>query len=185
MKLAQDVQADRLLEDDPFALMVGMLLDQQQPMERAFLGPYRVCRRLGWQRLDPGRLLDLREEDLVDVMKQTPAVHRFPTSMAGRILSLAQAVVRDYGGDCTKLWSDPDAQVVLDRLLALPGFGPAKARIFLALLGKQRGVRPQGWREVSSPYGEEGACLSVADVVDEESLKAVRATKRQMKAQAS
>lgn len=185
MKLAQDVEADRLLDDDPFSLMVGMLLDQQQPMERAFIGPYRLCRRLEWPRLDPARLLELGEQDLVGVMQQPPAVHRFPASMARRILNLAQAVVRDYGGDCSQVWSDPDAQVVLERLLALPGYGPAKAKIFLALLGKQRGVQPNGWREASSPYGAEGSTLSVADVVDKESLEAVRATKRKMKAQAS
>lgn len=184
MRLAQDPAADALLEADPFALMVGMLLDQQQPMERAFAGPYRICQRLGWRRLVPSAVVDLGVDRLTEVMKQTPAVHRFPANMAKRIVALSSAVVEDYGDDCTALWADGDARVVLDRLLRLPGFGEAKAKIFLALLGKQRAVTPRGWREVSSPYGEEGATLSAADVTGPESLAEVRATKRAMKTRA-
>lgn len=181
MRLAQDPAADALLESDPFALMVGMLLDQQQPMERAFAGPHRICERCGWQRLEPSEVIALGEERLTEVMKQTPAVHRFPASMAKRVLALAEEIEQNYDGDCTAIWADGDAQEVYGRLLALPGFGEAKAKIFLALLGKQVGVTPQGWREVSAPYGLEGTTLSVADVVDAESLAKVRATKKQMK----
>lgn len=181
MQLAQDPPADALLEADPFALLVGMLLDQQQPMERAFAGPYRICQRLGWQHLDPKELVALGEPRLAEVMKQTPAVHRFSANMARRIMALAKAVVDDYAGDCTRIWSGGQAQDVYRRLLALPGFGEAKAKIFLALLGKQRQVTPAGWREVSAPYGEEGTTLSAADVVDGASLAAVRATKRDLK----
>lgn len=182
MRLAQDPVADELLDTDPFALLVGMLLDQQQPMERAFVGPYRICERLGWRRLDPAQVVDLGEESLTEVMRRTPAVHRYPGSMAKRVVALAQAVVDDYDGDPENIWGAGGAHAVLDRLQALPGFGEAKAKIFLALLGKQRGVRPRGWRQVSAPYGDEGATLSAADVVDEASLLAVRATKREMKA---
>lgn len=182
MRLAADPAADALLETDSFALLVGMLLDQQQPMERAFIGPYRICERLGWQRLDPRDVVALGEERLTEVMKQPPAVHRFPGSMAKRVLSLSQAVVDDYQGDPEAIWGSGSAQAVRDRLQALPGFGEAKSKIFLALLGKQCGVRPRGWREVSAPYGRKGTTLSAADVVDEASLLAVRSTKREMKA---
>lgn len=181
MRLAQDPAADALLDTDSFALLVGMLLDQQQPMERAFLGPYRICERLGWQRLDPAAVVALGQERLTEVMKQTPAVHRFPASMAGRILALSQAVVDDYDGDPENIWRSGGAPVVLERLLGLPGFGEAKAKIFLALLGKQLAVRPRGWRQACAPYGEKGSTLSAADVVDEASLAAVRATKRELK----
>jgi uncharacterized HhH-GPD family protein len=182
MRLAGDPAADALLETDSFALLVGMLLDQQQPMERAFIGPYRICERLGWQRLDPRDVVALGEERLTEVMKQTPAVHRFPGSMATRVVALSQAVVDDYHGDPENIWRSGTAATVLGRLQGLPGFGEAKAKIFLALLGKQRGVRPRGWREASAPYGEQGTTLSAADVVDETSLLAVRATKRELKA---
>jgi uncharacterized HhH-GPD family protein len=182
MRLAQDPAADALLEADPFALLVGMLLDQQQPMERAFVGPYRICERLGWQRLDATEVAAVGEERLTEVMKQTPAVHRFPGSMAKRIIALSKAVVDDYDGDPENIWGSGAAPVVLDRLQGLPGFGEAKAKIFLALLGKQRGVRPRGWREASAPYGAKGTTLSAADVVDAASLQAVRATKRELKA---
>jgi uncharacterized HhH-GPD family protein len=185
MQLAQDPDADTLLEDDPFALLVGMLLDQQQPMERAFAGPRRICRRLGWERLDPAGLIGMSEEDLVDVMRQPPAVHRYPASMARRVQALAEVVVQQYAGDCTGIWDARDAPTVMGRLLALPGYGPAKSGIFLALLGKQPGVRPQGWREASAPFGEEGSTLSVADVVDAASLEAVRAAKKAMRTRVS
>lgn len=184
MRLAQDPDADALLEADPFALLVGMLLDQQQPMERAFLGPYRICERLGWRRLEPAAVVSLGAEHLTEVMRQTPAVHRFPGSMAQRIVALSQAVVDHYEGHPENIWRSGSARTVLNRLQDLPGFGEAKSKIFLALLGKQRGVRPRGWRDVSAPYGAEGTTLSAADVVDEASLSAVRATKREMKTRA-
>ncbi|MEZ5186156.1 MAG: HhH-GPD-type base excision DNA repair protein [Candidatus Nanopelagicales bacterium] len=181
MQIAQDEAADALLDSDPFALLVGMLLDQQQPMERAFAGPYRICERLGWQSLQPRAVASLGVDRLTEIMKEKPAVHRFPASMAGRIVALAEAVESDYGGDCTAIWADGSAQVVVERLMALPGFGAPKAKIFLALLGKQRATQPSGWRKVTSPYGDPGTTLSVADVVDEGSLVAVRATKRELR----
>jgi uncharacterized HhH-GPD family protein len=181
MHLAQDPPADALLDADPFALLVGMLLDQQQPMERAFAGPSRMCQRLGWQRLDPVAVTALGQDRLTEVMRTSPAVHRYPGAMAKRVAALADVVARDYEGDCTAIWSSGDAAGVLARLQALPGFGERKAKIFLALLGKQRAVTPLGWRDACAPFGAPGAALSAADVTDATSLAAVRAAKRDAK----
>lgn len=182
--LTGDPAADQLLADDPFALLVGMLLDQQVPMETAFAGPRKIVERLG--SLDPRAIADADPEEFAALCATPPAVHRFPGSMAGRIQAVARAVVDRYDGDVERLWTDgdPDARTVLARLTALPGFGDQKARIFLALLGKRRGVTPEGWREVAGDYGEEGARRSIADVVDEASLQEVRATKKALKAAA-
>jgi uncharacterized HhH-GPD family protein len=179
-----DPAADRLLDDDPFALLLGMLLDQQVAMETAFAGPHKIAERLG--RLDPVAVADADPDEFAALCATPPAVHRYPGSMAGRIQAVARAVVDQYDGDVTRLWTDgdPDAREVLRRLRALPGFGDQKARIFLALLGKQRGVEPQGWREVAGAYGEDGARRSIADVTDPDSLAAVRETKRAAKAAA-
>lgn len=178
-----DPDADRLLDTDPFALLVGMLLDQQVPMETAFAGPARIAARMGG--LDPARVADADPEEFAALCATPPAVHRFPGSMAGRIQAVARAVVDDHGGDVTRLWTegDPDGAEVLRRLRALPGFGDAKARIFLALLGKQRGVRPPGWREAAGEYGDD-VPRSIADVTDAASLARVRETKRAAKAAA-
>ncbi|GAA2724559.1 HhH-GPD-type base excision DNA repair protein [Cellulomonas aerilata] len=179
-----DVDADRLLDSDPFALLLGMLLDQQVAMETAFAGPHKIAERLGT--LDPAAVADADPDAFAALCATPPAVHRYPGSMAGRIQAVARAVVDDYDGDVTRLWSDgePDGREVLRRLKALPGFGDQKARIFLALLGKQRGVAPGGWREVAGAYGEDGARRSIADVTDPQSLAAVRETKRAAKAAA-
>ena len=179
-----DEAADRLLDTDPFALLLGMLLDQQVAMETAFAGPHKIAQRLGT--LAPSAVADADPEGFASLCATPPAVHRYPGSMAGRIQSVARAVVEHYDGDVTRLWTDgqPDGREVLRRLRALPGFGDQKARIFLALLGKQRGVTPAGWREVAGPYGEEGARRSIADVVDARSLGEVRETKRAAKAAA-
>ena len=179
-----DEAADRLLADDPFALLLGMLLDQQVAMETAFAGPHKIATRLG--SLDPAAVADADPDAFAALCATPPAVHRYPGSMAGRVQAVARAVVDEYGGDVTRLWTDgePDAREVLRRLKALPGFGDQKARIFLALLGKQRGVAPAGWREVAGPYGEEGARRSIADVTDAGSLAEVRETKRAAKAAA-
>ena len=179
-----DDAADRLLDADPFALLLGMLLDQQVPMETAFAGPHKIAERLG--SLDPAAVADADPEAFATLCATPPAVHRYPGSMAGRIQAVARAVVDDYDGDVTRLWTDgaPDAREVVRRLKALPGFGDQKARIFLALLGKQRGVTPDGWREVAGAYGEEGARRSIADVTDATSLGQVRETKRAAKAAA-
>ena len=174
--------ADRLLDRDPFALLTGMLLDQQFPMERAFAGPQKIAERLGVDRLDPAAIAALDPEEFSALCATPPAVHRYPGSMAGRIQALARTVVDEYGGDTASLWTGADSGAeLLRRLRALPGFGEAKARIFLALLGKQRGVRPAGWEDAAGSYAAPGSFRSVADVVDPDSLARVRAFKQQQK----
>lgn len=177
-------EADQLLADEPFALLIGMTLDQQIPMEVAFAGPKKIAERLG--SLDPRLIADYDPEQFAALCTQTPAVHRFPGSMAKRIQDLAREVVETYGGETAALWTsgDPGGAEVLRRLRALPGFGEQKAKIFLALLGKQYGVTPRGWRAAAGDYGKAGAHMSVADVVDKESLDQVRAYKKKMKAAA-
>ena len=183
--MAQDADADAFLSSDPFALLAGMLLDQQIPMERAFAGPYTIAQRLGVDRLDPAHIAGLGEEDFAAVLSQPPAVHRYPGSMAGRIQALARDVVDSYGGDAAALWTTAETgEELVRRLRALPGFGPQKAQIFTALLGKQLGVRPDGWREAAAAYGQDGSRRSVADVTSAESLTEVRAFKKALKAAA-
>ena len=178
-----DDAADRLLDDDPLALLLGMLLDQQVPMETAFVGPAKIADRMGG--LDVHRIADADPEQFAALCATPPAVHRYPGSMAGRIQAVARAVVDEYDGDVARIWTDgdPDGPTVLRRLKALPGFGDQKARIFLALLGKQRGVQPAGWREAAGAYGDD-AFRSIADVRDAASLGKVRETKRAAKAAA-
>ena len=182
--LTQHAEADQLLSENPFALVVGMLLDQQVPMETAFAGPRKIAERLGG--FDPRRIADCDPETFAALCSESPAVHRFPASMAKRIQDLARVIVDDYDGDAAALWTrgGPDGAEVVRRLRALPGFGEEKARIFLALLGKQYGVTPRGWRATAGDYGRAGTHLSVADVVDKGSLDAVRAYKKKMKAAA-
>jgi uncharacterized HhH-GPD family protein len=179
-----DADADELLSRDPLALLIGMLLDQQFPMERAFASPYELTRRLG-RDLDARDLADRPAEELVEVFRGPPALHRYPGNMAGRVQELCRELVEQYGGDPAAVWRDaPSGEELLRRIRALPGFGAAKAQIFLALLGKRYGVQPPGWREAAGPYGEEGSLRSVADVVDAHSLEQVRAAKRAAKAAA-
>ncbi len=182
LQLTSDANADALLSEDPFALLVGMLLDQQIAMEVAFAGPRKIADRLGG--LDARLIAEADPEAFAALCAQTPAVHRFPASMAKRIQELARAIVGGYDGDAAAVWNsgDPDAAEVLRRLKALPGFGEQKARIFLALLGKQYGVTPRGWRAAAGDYGRAGTLMSIADVVDMESLDQVRAYKKKMKA---
>jgi uncharacterized HhH-GPD family protein len=182
--LAQDPAADALLAGDPLALLFGMLLDQQIPMEKAFRGPKDIADRMG--RLDVRLVADAEPAQFASVVAERPAVHRFPGSMAQRLQALARYLIEHYDGDVTAIWirDDPDGPEVLRRLKALPGFGEQKAKIFLALLGKQRGVTPAGWRAAAGDYGQEGCFRSVADVVDAPSLGKVRAFKQQMKAAA-
>lgn len=184
LHITDDPAADALLTDDPLALLIGMLLDQQVAMETAFTGPLKIQQRTG--SLDAAALAAYDPEALAAVFSATPAVHRFPGSMAGRVQSLCQTLVADWGGDAAALWTqgDPDGATVLKRLKALPGFGEQKAKIFLALLGKQYGFAGAGWREASAPYGEEGSFRSVADIVSPESLARVREHKRAAKAAA-
>ena len=182
--LTGDPTADQLLTDDPFALLIGMLLDQQVTMESAFAGPAKIAARMDG--LDVHRVAEADPEVFAALCATPPSVHRYPGSMAGRIQAVAAAIVHDYDGDVTRLWTDgdPDGPTVLARLKALPGFGDQKARIFLALLGKQRGVQPAGWAEAAGAYGEPGARRSIADVTDPVSLSEVRATKQAAKAAA-
>ena len=184
LSLALEKNADALLSRDPFALLTGMLLDQQFPMERAFAGPWTLAGRLGTpDRLDPIVVAGYDPEAFADLMSRPPAVHRFPGSMAGRIQALARVITDEYDANTSALWETAGSGAeLLARLRALPGFGDQKARIFVALLGKQLGVRPDGWREAAGAYGEEGSRRSVADVVDATSLGEVRSYKQQMKA---
>jgi uncharacterized HhH-GPD family protein len=185
LHLANSPQANALLERDPFALLVGMLLDQQYPMEAAFSSPHLIAERLGTDRLDPATIAKLDPEEFVRLAKGPPAIHRYPGSMAARIQKLAELVIERYAGDPAGIWSDaPDGATLFARLRELPGFGEQKARIFTALLGKQLGVTPKGWREAAGAYGEEGSTRSIADVTGPESLAAVRAFKQEMKAKA-
>ena len=184
--LTGDADADRLLSDSPLALLIGMLLDQQVPMETAFAGPEKLRERLGGT-LDAATIADADPEAMAELFKQSPAIHRFPGSMAARVQTLCRAIVDEWHGDAAELWTDgaPDGPAVLRRLKALPGFGDQKARIFLALLGKQYGFTGAGWREAAGDYGEEGSYRSVADIVDPESLQKVRANKKAAKAAAT
>ena len=162
-----------------------MLLDQQIPMERAFAGPATIARRLDVPRLDPVQIAAMGEEEFAMALSEPPAVHRFPGSMAGRIQSLARVVVDRYGGDAAAVWTTADTgEDLVTRLAALPGFGPQKAQIFTALLGKQCGVQPDGWRDAAGSYGQDGSRRSVADVTGPESLTEVRAFKKALKAAA-
>ena len=181
--LAQEPAADDLLATDPLALLIGMLLDQQQPLEKAFKGPYILAGRLGVQRLDAAAIAGHEPEAFAKIFATVPAIHRFPGSMAERTQKLCQAVADDYDGDAARIWTEAaDGKALLDRLAALPGYGKQKAQILVALLGKQFDVRLPGWREAAGAYGEEGSLRSAADIVDAASLTKVREYKKQAKA---
>lgn len=178
-----DVASDELLSSNSFALLVGMMLDQQFPMERAFAGPAKVLDRFGT--LDPAEIANAEPEQFAALCATPPAVHRYPGSMAARIQALAAHVVAEYGGDTARLWEEAtDGRDLLRRLQALPGFGKQKAQIFVALVAKQLGVRPADWEQAAGSYAEQGSYRSVADVVDSTSLEKVRAFKKEKKAAA-
>lgn len=185
LHITDDPAADALLTENPLALLIGMLLDQQVAMETAFSGPLKIQERIG--AVDAATIAGYDPEALVAAFQQSPAVHRYPGSMAGRVQTLCRTIEDDWGGDAAALWTRdaPDGATVLKRLKALPGFGDQKAKIFLALLGKQYGFTGAGWREASTPYGEEGSYRSVADIVSPESLAKVRESKKAAKAAAS
>ena len=179
IQIAQDPHADEVLTNDPFALLAGMLLDQQFPMERAFAGPAKILDRFGT--LDPAAIADAEPEAFAELCATPPAIHRYGRSMAGRIQALARIVVDEYDGDASRIWTEATTgEALLARLKALPGFGEQKAKIFTALLAKQLGVKPRGWTTVTGDYGKKGY-RSVADVVDAESLVKVRAFKQEAK----
>jgi len=182
--LAQNPDADRLLTDSPLALLIGMVLDQQIPLEWAFTCPLTLTQRLG-RDLDAADLASRDPDALAKVFSTPPALHRFPGSMAGRVQEMCRVIADDYGNDATNVWADvKDAGELLKRIESLPGFGKMKAKIFLALLGKQLGVRPKGWREAAGEFGEDRSHKSVADITDGKSLEKVRAYKKEMKAAA-
>ncbi|WP_375498082.1 HhH-GPD-type base excision DNA repair protein [uncultured Jatrophihabitans sp.] len=186
MHLATTDAGNALLEHDPLALLVGMLLDQQIPMEKAFTSPSVLLERLGdGSSLDAATIAGYDPSAFEELFRTPPALHRFPAAMAKRVQSLAQLLLEEFDGRAENVWTQAaDGADLVARIGRLPGFGDQKARIFAALLGKQFGVRPAGWREASGNYGEPDAFRSVADVVDDASLKKVRATKQQVKAAA-
>ncbi|MFE5395838.1 HhH-GPD-type base excision DNA repair protein [Streptomyces sp. NPDC056568] len=185
LHLAQDPEADELLGRSPLAALVGMLLDQQVPMEWAFKGPSTIARRMGAEDLDAHDIAAHDPEAFAALLSEKPAVHRYPGSMAGRVQQLCRYLVDTYDGDAEAVWRGvDDGRQLLKRLQDLPGFGKQKAQIFLALLGKQLGVRPEGWREAAGAYGDPGSFRSVADITGPESLTKVRAHKQEMKAAA-
>jgi uncharacterized HhH-GPD family protein len=182
LRIAQDAAADELLSRDPLALLIGMLLDQQFPMERAFSAPRLLADRLGVDQLSAEHLATADPEGLVTVFQGPPALHRYPGSMAARTQELCRQLVERYDGRADGLWADvPDGGTLLKRIGELPGFGAQKSKIFLALLGKQYGVTPPGWREAAGDYGQDGSRRSVADITGPESLVEVRAFKQAQK----
>jgi uncharacterized HhH-GPD family protein len=180
--IANDPDADRVLDEHHFAPLVGMMLDQQYGMEHAFRGPWKVLSRFG--SLEPAAIAAADPEEFTALCSRPPAIHRFPGSMATRLQALAQVIADEYDGDTTRLWTEATSgRDLLRRVQALPGFGKQKAQIFVALVAKQLGVRPAGWEEAAGDYALEGY-RSVADVVGEESLRKVREFKQQKKAAA-
>lgn len=186
LHLATTADGNALLGRDPLALLIGMLLDQQIPMEKAFTSPSVLRDRLGGgadDDLDAAELASMAPDDLAELFRTPPALHRFPGAMAGRVQALCRVLVSEYDGRAAQIWAGVRTGAELHaRLAALPGFGEQKARIFLALLGKRFMVQPAGWREAAAPYGEPEVHRSVADVVDARSLQQVRAAKQEAKA---
>ncbi|HEU5085021.1 MAG TPA: HhH-GPD-type base excision DNA repair protein [Acidimicrobiales bacterium] len=173
-------EADQLLVDDPLALLLGMLLDQQVPMEWAFTGPHTLKQRLG--HLDPAKIAAMPVEEFVDVCREKPAIHRFPKSMGERAHAVCEHVVERYDGHAERIWTDaPDAKAVYDRLRDVPGYGDEKTKIFVAILAKRFGIRPEGWEQVAGPFADDTP-RSVADVSSEETLLEVRRWKKAQKA---
>jgi uncharacterized HhH-GPD family protein len=182
IQITGDPAADQVLDDSPFALLVGMMLDQQYPMEHAFRGPHKVLTRFGT--IEPAAIAAAEPEEFARLCSTPPAIHRYGRSMAGRLQSLASVVETQYGGDAARLWSDAaTGKELLARVMELPGFGKQKAQIFVALLAKQLGVRPEGWEEAVGDYAKDGY-RSVADVTDPASLQKVRDHKKAAKAAA-
>jgi uncharacterized HhH-GPD family protein len=168
-------EADRLLEEDPLALLIGFELDQQVPLQKAFSGPYELRRRIGT--LDAAKIAEMDPDKLAAAFRERPALHRFPGNMAGRTQVLCQTIVREYGGDAGRVWREAKSGKDLEaRLLALPGIGEMKAKTLIAILGKRLGIKPPGWEEVAPTHP------TLGDVDDAESLAAYQAGKRAKKA---
>ncbi len=184
LTLPIDPEANVLLQRSPLALVIGMVLDQQVPLEKAFSSPYDLVQRLGHEP-DARELADYDTEALIEVFAERPALHRFPKAMAARVQEACRLLVDKYDGDPTRLWGEAkDGKELLKRISELPGFGKQKAQIMVALLGKQYGVQPEGWREAAGEFGADGSYKSVADIVDNDSLAKVRGYKQQLKAAA-
>ena len=184
ISLPVDDEANELLSRNALALLIAMLLDQQVPLERAFSAPRDLVRRLGHEPT-ADELADFDPEALAAVFSERPALHRFPKAMAARTQELARLIAAEYDGDAAALWATASSgDELLSRVSALPGFGEAKAKIFVALLGKQLGVRPPGWQAAAGSFGEDGSYVSVADITDAESLGKVRSYKQTLKAAA-
>jgi uncharacterized HhH-GPD family protein len=184
LHLSGDADADLLLSHDPFALLVGMVLDQQVPLEWAFSAPRRLKERLGGE-LDVAEVAAMDPEELAKVFAERPALHRFPGSNAKRVHALARIIMDEYEGQAERIWQTAlTGEELFRRVKALPGFGEQKARIFLALLGKQMGVQPPGWEEAAAPFGQPGTFISVADITGPDTLAEVRDYKRAKKAAA-
>ena len=184
LHLSGDPKADKLISSNPFALLVGMVLDQQIPLEWAFTAPVLLADRMGVP-LDARAIAGMDPDELASLFRQRPALHRFPGSMAGRAQQVAQIIVAEYGGKADDIWKTAKSgEELLARVEKLPGFGKQKAKIFVALLGKQLGAQPPGWQEASAPFGTEGSRLSIADIDSAETLALVREHKREMKAAA-
>jgi uncharacterized HhH-GPD family protein len=170
-------EANRLLETDPLALLIGLVLDQQVKMEKAFAGPYELKQRLG--HLDAHQIAAMDPEKLATAFRERPALHRFPGSMAQRVQALCQVVVSEYGGDAASVWKDArDGEDLAARIKKLPGFGDMKVKILVSILAKKFGFKPQGWEKHAASWH------TVADVDSEESMVEARAVKREMKAKA-
>lgn len=184
LQLTGNPDADRLLSTNPLALVMGSLLDQQVPMESAFAGPQKLYERIG--SLEAETIAAYDPDEFLDAFRQSPAVHRFPGSMAQRVQNLASVIVDEWAGEAERLWTedDPTGPEVLQRLKKLPGFGEQKAKVFLALLGKQCGFTGEGWQDAAEPYGDEAVMLSIADVTSPETLQQVRDNKKTAKATA-
>ena len=180
LTLAQDPDADAVLSQNPLALLIGMQLDQQFPMERAFAGPALLTERIG--EITAHKIAEYDHDALVAAFTGPPALHRYPKSMAERVQAVCRTIVEDYDGDVTRIWTEAiDGDDVFRRLNALPGWGTMKAQIFTALLGKQCGLELDGWRDAAGPYGDEGSRRSIADVVDATTLAEVRDFKQAQK----
>ncbi|MGH3450094.1 MAG: HhH-GPD-type base excision DNA repair protein [Haloechinothrix sp.] len=182
--LTHDDDANRLLDSDPFALVTAMLLDQQYPMEAAFAGPKKIADRMDG--FDIGKIAAADPTEFEALCSTPPAIHRYGRSMARRVQELAKTIIAEYDGDAAAIWTrnDPDGAEVFRRLKALPGWGDQKCKIFVALLAKQRDVRPGGWQKAAGHYAEAGSRRSIADVTGPDSLQEVRAFKKAEKAAA-
>jgi uncharacterized HhH-GPD family protein len=183
LALAQDPAADKLLSSDPLALLIGMVLDQQIPLEWAFKGPATLKDRIGT--LDVATIADMDPDKLAAVFSQPPAIHRFPAANAKRVQELCRIVIDEYKGKADRVWKTAKTgDELYRRIKALPGFGEQKARIFIALLGKQLRIATPGWQEAAGDFGRPGTFMSVADITSAETLGRVRQYKQEKKAAA-